>query len=82
MASKAKIQMNNAEVVRMLKSPEMQSVLLSNAERIANRAGPGYEAELGTGGRTRARAFVSTATYEARRDNAKNATLLRALGGG
>lgn len=80
--AKAKIKMNNAAVVEMLKSPALEAVLLSNAERIAGSAGSGYEAELGAGGRTRSRAFVSTATYEARRDNAKNATLLRALGGG
>lgn len=82
MASKAKVKMNNAGVIEMLKSPELEAVLLTNAERIAGRAGSGYEAELGTSGRTRSRAFASTATYEARRDNAKNATLLRSLGGG
>ena len=82
MAKRVKIKMNDAAVIALLSGSEIESVLKSHADRIAGRAGSGYEAELGAGGKTRSRAFVHTATTAARRDNAKNATLLRALGGG
>ena len=66
----------------MLSSSEVQSLLMSYAEPMAARAGDGYTATLGTQGKTRSRAWVGTDTFEARRDNARNATLARALGGG
>lgn len=62
--------------------PDVKKAVGSHAHRIANKAGPGYKAspvEV-TGGRIRARASVAPATTEAIRDNAKNQTLLKALG--
>jgi hypothetical protein len=82
MAKKAKVKISQAALTAMLSSPEMESILLANGEPIASSAGPGYEAVLGSGGRTRSRVFVQTATFAARLDNARNATLLRAIGGG
>lgn len=65
-------------------APGVLSELTARAERIAGAAGPGYEARAArsTGGRVRGRASVGTATFQAMRDNARNHTLLRALGSG
>ena len=54
------------------------------ADRIARTAGGGYGARPAqvTGGKGRARAVVVTETFEGILDNARNQTLLRALGGG
>lgn len=82
MAKKVRIQMSNAGVQAMLKSPGVQGLVDSSADRIATRAGTGYAAKSGTRSNTRARAFVVTETFEAMKDNARNATLLRAMGGG
>ena len=80
--AKVRVKMNNGGVRAMLKSPGVNTLLMSHAEPIATRAGSGYAATLGTAGRTRNRAWVRTETFEAMRDNARNATLARALGGG
>ncbi|NKY08943.1 hypothetical protein [Cellulomonas hominis] len=62
--------------------PAVMRELDSYAERIADAAGDGYEAKPAeeTGGRVRGRAAVVTTTLGAIRDNAKNHTLMRALG--
>lgn len=79
---KVRVKMNNAGVQALLKSAGVNDLLMSHAEPIAARAGSGYEATLGTAGKTRNRAWVRTETFDAMRDNARNATLARALGGG
>ena len=80
MAKKVRVQMNDAGVRAVLKSPGVTNLLSNLAADTAARAGGGYESEVGTAGKSRNRAWVRTATYEARKDNAENATLLRALG--
>lgn len=75
-----RIEFHDEGFIELLKSTEIEGALLSQAEVVADRAGEGYEAELGTGGKTRSRAFARAATGEAIADNARNATLLRALG--
>ena len=53
----------------------------SYAVAVQGRAGDGYEVTTYTG-RNRANASVHAETYEARKDNYENNTLLKALGGG
>lgn len=82
MAKKVKIQMSNAGVQELLKSSEVQDELSNHAQGIASRAGVGYEVVSGDRGKTRSRVWVVADSYEAMVDNARNATLARALGGG
>ncbi|MGP9487905.1 hypothetical protein ACT3R5_04960 [Glutamicibacter sp. AOP5-A2-7] len=82
MAKKIKVKLKSAGARALLNDPAVASLLMSEGQKIANRAGPGYEAVAGTRGQTRARVFIGTETTEAAIDNARNATLLRALGGG
>lgn len=64
----------------IMKSGEMQALLNSAAAQIAAQAGDGYEAESAHPISFVAIASVRPATYEARRDNNKNNTLLKAAG--
>lgn len=62
-------------------APGVIENLGERADRIAAAAGPGYEPSTFEG-RNRGRASVITADFGARRDNAKNQTLLRSLDAG
>lgn len=75
-----KIEFHDEGFIELLKSQEIEGELLDQAQAVADRAGDGFEAELGTGGKTRSRAFARAATPEAIAENARDATLLRALG--
>lgn len=72
--------LNSAAMQQYLKHPSVKAEMLRRAQAVANAAGPGYEASAIIG-RTRARASVITATPAAIRGNARNQTLLRAIGG-
>lgn len=78
--ARMRIEFHDEGFIAVMKSPEMERALLDEAEKVADRAGDGFEAELGTGGRTRSRAFARAETPEAIAENARDATLLRALG--
>ena len=78
MANVLHIELNDAGVRELLKSPEIQAACLEQAQRIAGAAGGGYTADV-RAGKTRAIARASTATDEAARDNMKNNTLLKAM---
>ena len=78
--AKYRIELNREGVKELLKSPEMEALCRSLAEPIAGRAGGGYEVTTRTG-KTRVNASVHAATEEAYRDNLKNNTLLKAVGG-
>ena len=78
--SKVKFELDRAGVRELLRSPEAASVCRSYAENVKGRAGEGYEVTTYTG-RNRANASVHAETYEARKDNYNNNTLLKALGG-
>jgi hypothetical protein len=78
--SKVKFELDRAGVRELLRSPEAASVCRSYAENVRGRAGEGYEVTTYTG-RNRANASVHAETYEARKDNYDNNTLLKALGG-
>lgn len=76
--SKSKFKLNHSGVGQLLKSPEMQSVLSEKATAIRNSCGDGYEQDVFVG-KTRANAMVSAATFEAKKDNMENNTILKAV---
>ncbi|NQP34764.1 hypothetical protein HO921_10470 [Streptococcus suis] len=73
-----KFKLNSAGVRELMKSPEMQAVLTDKANGIRNRAGDGYESDIYVG-KTRANAMVYADSYQAKRDNKKHNTLLKAV---
>ena len=76
---KIRIELNRSGVRSLLRSSEMKTVCEQHAQRIAGRAGGGYAVDSFTG-RNRANASVYAETDEAKRDNLKNNTLLKAVG--
>jgi hypothetical protein len=71
---------NKKELDRLLKEG-IRNDLKKRAERIAAAAGDGMESSVVIG-RTRARASVITATHAARRAEARDASLTRAIDAG
>jgi hypothetical protein len=80
MADKIRIELNEAGVRALLKSPEMMAICQQHASDIASRAGDGYVVSTYTG-RNRVNASVGAETAKAKRDNMKNNTLLKAVRG-
>lgn len=82
--SRVRMQWRRGAFADLRTQPDLLDELDGHAERIAAVAGKGYEATPArtTGGRVRGRAVVLTATPRAMVDNAKNHTLMRALGRG
>lgn len=76
--AKMKFKLNHSGVGQLLKSSEMQNVLEEKATGIKNRAGEGYAQDIYVG-KTRANAMVYAETFEAKRDNMKNNTILKAV---
>lgn len=78
-----KFELNRAGVRELLKSPEMRDILQDYGNKAINRLGEGYEAVPGdTSESVRAKVKVTATTYKTRRDNLKNNTILKAVGGG
>lgn len=73
-----RIELNNDGVRKLLRSSEMEQICKEHANRIAERAGDGYEVTTYTG-KNRVNASVHVATDKAYRDNLKNNTLLKAV---
>ncbi|WP_300345498.1 hypothetical protein [Nesterenkonia sp.] len=78
--AKVKIKPNDKGIQQLLNDPGIQGVVDSAANRVRYALPAGYEIVRGDGTRTRYRAMVVTETGEAKQDNARNASLLRALG--
>jgi len=78
MSEKFKFKLNHEGVGQILKSEEMQSVLVDHATSILKSAGAGY-AQDSYVGKTRVNAMIYADTYQAKRDNYKNNTLLKAV---
>lgn len=74
-----KIELNRAGVAELMKSPEMAGLCESLAQKAAGSLGDGYEVSTYVG-RTRVNASIHAVSYEARKDNMQNNTLLKALG--
>ncbi|MCR8969275.1 hypothetical protein [Facklamia sp. 7083-14-GEN3] len=76
--SKFKFKLNQEGVRDLLKSEEMQSILMEKASSARDRCGDGYSTSLHVG-KNRANASVMAETIEARKDNSKNNTILKAV---
>lgn len=76
--SKITFKLNRKGVAELMKSAAMQEVLTEYATAIKNRCGDGYTQDIYVG-RNRANAMVSAETYQAKRDNLKNNTILKAV---
>lgn len=76
--AKYKIELNRAGVRELLRSDEMRRICADRAEQIARRCGEGYESDTYTG-KNRVNAAVYANTYQAKADNARNNTILKAL---
>lgn len=81
MAEKIRVEVNSAGIQALLKSPEVEDLLLAKAQRIAAAAGDGMEASSRVG-KTRARASVITATRAARKAEATDRALTSAIDAG
>jgi len=73
-----KVKLNRAGVKALLRSEEMRTTCEKHASEIARRCGEGYETNTFVG-RNRVNAQVMASTYEAKRDNAENNTILKAV---
>ena len=76
-----RIEINDAELRKILKSDAMKAMLVKQANRVVGRAGTGYDADPPHESEYRAIVNVFPATSAAKRDNLKNNTLLKAMGG-
>lgn len=76
--SRKKFKLNRAGVRQLMQSEEMQSVLKDNASAITTRCGAGYNYDIHVG-KNRANAMVYAESFLAKRDNAKNNTILKAV---
>lgn len=78
--ARVKVVLNRSAVRdQLLRSSEMQSICEEQARGIAARCGPGFAVDTHTG-RNRVNAMVYADTFEARKDNMKNNTILKAVG--
>ena len=78
MSKKAEFKLNRAGVRSLMQSQEMQNVLQKSASAIKDRCGDGYEQDIRVG-KNRANAMVWAESSKAKRDNADNNTILKAV---
>lgn len=76
--SKMKFKLNSSGVSDLLRSKEIQAILLDKGNEISERAGDGFEVKVSPG-QKRANATVSTTDIKSMAKNAKDNTLLKAL---
>jgi hypothetical protein len=81
MAKTVRVKLNQKSLIGILRSKEMEAMLLGRAKRIATQAGPGNEPTSQVG-RNRARAEVVTATPQAMAAEAKDRRLSSAVHAG
>lgn len=74
-----RLKFNPAGFNDILRRPATEAWVTATAEDIARRAGDGYVASTRQG-RSRVRSIVFADTWKARRDNARNNTLVRVMG--
>lgn len=75
---KVKFELNKSGVRKLLKSSEMMSVCKEYADAALSNLGSGYKVTTRTG-RNRVNAEVAAVSYEAKKDNLKNNSILKAL---
>lgn len=78
--AKVKFELNLAGLNELMKSTEMAEVLNTAADQIAAKCGEGYEVERAHPIRFVGIASVRAETIEAKVDNRKNNTILKAAG--
>lgn len=76
-----KTKVNEKEVGKLMKGPQMQALIGSSVRAIAAAAGPGMTASV-TVNRSRARGTVITSTPAARARQARSQALTRAIDAG
>lgn len=74
------IKLNSSGVRELLRSREMKAICEEQANNAVGRLGPGYTVTTMTG-KNRVNASIYAESYEAKRDNLKNNTILKALRG-
>lgn len=77
--AKVRIELNRAGVRELLKSQEMQEICREQAKGIQERAGAGYGSDVFVG-KNRCNASVWPEASEAKKDNLKHNTLIKAVG--
>jgi hypothetical protein len=75
-----RFELNSEGVKSLLQSQEMMEICKGYANNAQARLGDGYEVSTHKG-KTRVNAQISAETYKARKDNAKNNTILKAIRG-
>lgn len=80
--SKTRVVLRIAGFREIRTSPGAVALVRAAAEGVAARAGNGFEMLPMQSPRNRAHAIVAPVTYEAARRNARDNTLIRALGAG
>lgn len=78
--SDVRVELNREGVRSLLRSAEMEGVVVEYASKIQRTAGAGYEQDSYKG-RNRVNAMAYAETYQAKRDNLKHNTLLKATRG-
>lgn len=73
-----KIKLNHSGVKELLRSNEMMAVCKEHADKALNKLGDGYEVTTHTGA-TRVNASIIATSYNARRENMENNSILKAL---
>ncbi len=76
--SKFKFELNRSGVRALMQSAEMQSILKDKANNALNSLGEGYKSDVHVG-KNRANAMVYADTYQAKKDNLKNNSILKAV---
>lgn len=76
--AKVKIVLNRSGVRALLRSDESEAFCQALAQKAADRLGEGYEVSSYKG-KNRVNASVRAETYQAKSDNLKNNTILKAV---
>ena len=76
--SKLKFKLNRAGVRELMQSPEMQKVLNERASQAVQRLGAGYDSDLYVG-KTRANAMVYADSFDAKLENLRNNSIIKAV---
>ena len=76
--SKFKFELNRSGVRALLQSEEMQGILKDKADNALNSLGDGYKSDAYVG-KNRANAMVYADTYQAKADNMRNNSILKAV---
>ena len=76
--SKMQFKLNRKGVADLMKSEEMQTILKDIADNALDSLGEGYKSDLRVG-KNRANAMVYADTYQAKKDNLENNSILKAV---